>query len=755
MAPLRTKRLPMGMRRRLLLRRSIPPLLLALGCLLSLGATWFVTSTEEAGARAAFHTAAEVTRQQIQSGLNTYIEVVRAGTALLAVSDEINHAEFATFVASLRLRDRYAGLDAIGFSQYVKPRDLGAFVRTIRLDGVTRFRVWPAGRRPEYYPVVFFEPRPSPGPPMLGFDMWTDEVLREAMERARDTGQPSASDGLANVPTGKNSQRPSLVLFIPVYHVTDPLQTVEQRRRALNGFVFGPVSLPKVLPQIVTATTPSVRFDIYDGAVGDPAAQALRSTSAEGVSRFTAMELVHVAGRNWRVALRSSETRAGMVSPTGWRTLAVGLLISILIFVITRGQGRAWETAACHEVELRASEQLLRKSESELQHVVTLERGARTQVEAAGRVKDEFLATLSHELRTPLNTVLGWLTMLRTGSMREDQRRHALEVIERNARLQAQLIEDLLDVSRIVTGKVQVDLRPLAVGPIVSTVLESIRPTAEAKGVSLRASVGHETPWILGDASRVQQILWNLLSNAIKFTPAGGHVSVELTSDNCDVQVCIRDTGIGIPPEFLPHVFERFRQADSSTTRAHTGVGLGLAIVRDLVELHGGSVAARSEGANRGSLFVVSFPAAAAQPEGVVEAVARPMSPPLDGVRVLVVDDDSETRDLLSQALGATGARVTTAESARQAFDQLRSAGADVLVSDIGMPEEDGLSLMRRIRSLSGRSGKIPAIALTAYARLEDRDRAMEAGFQLHFSKPVELAELQAGVATLTRTRQE
>ena len=575
------------------------------------------------------------------------------------------------------------------------------------------------------------------------------------MERARDTGQTSASHELVKVPSGKDSRRPNLVLFIPVYHVRDPLQTIEQRRRALTGFVFGPVNLSKVLPQIVTATTPSVRFDIYDGAVDDPAALAFRSTSAAGVSQFTAMKSVQVAGRNWQVALRSSETRAGMVSPMGWRTLAVGLLISVLIFVITRGQGRAWETAACHEVELRASEQLLLKSESELRHVVTLEREARTQVEAAGRTKDEFLATLSHELRTPLNTVLGWLTMLRTGSMREDQRAHALEVIERNARLQAQLIEDLLDVSRIVTGKVRLDLRPLAVGPIVSTALESIRPTAEAKGVSLRASVGHETPWILGDASRVQQILWNLLSNAIKFTLAGGHVSVELTSDGCDVQVCIRDTGIGIPPAFLPHVFERFRQADSSTTRAHTGVGLGLAIVRDLVELHGGSVAARSEGANRGALFVVRFPAVAAQSETSGEAVGRPTSPPLDGVRVLVVDDDAETRELLSQALGATGAKVTTAESAQQAFDQLRSAGADVLVSDIGMPEEDGLSLMRRIRSLSGRPGRIPAIALTAYARLEDRDRAMEAGYQLHFSKPVELAELQAGVGTLTRTRQE
>jgi signal transduction histidine kinase/CheY-like chemotaxis protein len=458
---------------------------------------------------------------------------------------------------------------------------------------------------------------------------------------------------------------------------------------------------------------------------------------------------VQVAGRNWRIALRSSGAPVGVVSPAAWRTLRGGLVLSLLVFLITRGQVRAWETAALHEVELRASEQTLRQSESELQRMVARERNARSQVEAADRAKDEFLATLSHELRTPLNMVLGWLTMLRTGSMREDQRAYALEVIERNARLQAQLIEDLLDVSRIVMGQVRLALCPLAPAPTVSTVLESLRPTAEAKGVTLHPPLALETAKIWGDASRVQQVLWNLLSNAIKFTPSGGHISVELTEDDHHVHVCIRDTGIGIPADFLPHVFERFRQADSSTTRAHRGVGLGLSIVRDLVELHGGSIEARSEGANRGAQFVVSFRTVSASAETSRGTVDTPRSPILDGVRVLVVDDDAETRDLLSRALTITGARVTTAESARQAFEQLRTEGADVLVSDIGMPEEDGLSLMRRIRSLSGGPGRIPAIALTAYARAEDRAQAIDAGYQLHFTKPVELAKLQAGLATL------
>jgi len=705
------------MRRRLLLRRWVPSVLLVFGCQLSLGASWFVASTEEARARAAFQADAQEIGRQIQNGLTSYMEVVRAGSALFAVSPEINYAEFRAFVAGLQLRDRYPGLEAIGFAQRVNRRDLQSFLRVIRLDGIRRFRVWPAGGRPEYYPISLFEPRAQRAEAVLGFDMWTNPIQREAMERARDTGQPTASDW-RDASAVEEHRPPDLVLYIPVYRVRGATQTVEQRRRAVIGFVFGPFKLDELLPRVVTAMARPIAFEIYDGT--NPAALIYRSLNGKGASRFRSVESVQVAGRDWRVALRSSEPPVGVMSPAAWRTLFVGLLLSLLLFLITRGQVRAWETAAHHEAEVRA----------------------------ADRAKDEFLAILSHELRTPLNTVLGWLTMLRTGSMREDQRAHALEVIERNVRLQAQLIEDLLDVSRIVMGKVRVALCPLAVAPAVSTVLDSLRPTAQAKGVSLHLAVGFGTARILGDAARIQQIVWNLLSNAIKFTPPGGHVSVELTQDDRHVLICIRDTGIGIRPEFLPHVFERFRQADSSTTRPHSGVGLGLSIVRDLVALHGGSIEARSEGPDRGALFEVRLPAMSASPDISSPAVDPPRT--LDGVRVLVVDDDAGTRDLLSQALAATGARVTTADSAREAFDLLTTQSADVLVSDIGMPEEDGFSLMRRIRSLAGQPGRIPAIALTAYARPEDCTQAIQAGYQLHFAKPVELAALQAALATLT-----
>ena len=741
--------LPAEIRRRLSLRRWVPYALLVLGCQVSIGAAWFVSSTDELRARTAFQARAQQTRQQIQSALNAYIEVVRAGTALLAAKNEINFTEFRAFVTGLDLGERYRGLEGIGFAQQLKQPDVGSFVRAIRLDGVTAFRIWPASRDAELRPVLFFEPRARRRPTLVGFDMSSDPLLQAAMDRARDTGQPAASNTLRAVGSVDAIGEPDFVLFIPVYRATAPTETIEQRRRALIGFVFGPFRLEQVIPHIMTATNPSVAFDIHEGA-GDAAALIYRSAAEVQASRFSSAEALQVAGRNWEIAMRSFEGPVGVMSPAVRRTLWVGLLSSILLFLIMRSQVRAWETAARHGAELRASQQALRESEQALHQTVARERAARTQVEAADRAKDEFLATLSHELRTPLNTVLGWLTMLRTGSMREEQRSHALAVIERNARLQAQLIEDLLDVSRIVMGKVQLAMQPLAVAPIVSTVLESIRPTAEAKGVTLHSPLTSEAGRISGDSSRVHQIVWNLLSNAVKFTPAGGHVSVELTQDDRDVALSVRDTGVGIPPEFLPYVFERFRQADSSTTRTHSGVGLGLAIVRDLVQLHGGSIDGRSDGPDRGATFTVRFPSLSASTEAISGTVSATPSLQFSGVRVLVVDDDAETRELLSHALSETGARVMTVESAREAYEQLRGDIADVLVSDIGMPDEDGYSLIRRVRLLPGDRGRIPAIALTAYAHPADRIKAMEAGFQLHFSKPVELAALQTGLAALT-----
>ena len=389
-------------------------------------------------------------------------------------------------------------------------------------------------------------------------------------------------------------------------------------------------------------------------------------------------------------------------------------------------------------MELLASQKALRESEALAQ--------------AADRAKDEFLATLSHELRTPLNTILGWVTMLRDGAVRAERQPHALAVIERNAHLQADLIEELLDISRIVTGKVRLRLRRVTVAPIVAAAVDSLRPSAEAKGVELHAPSTVDGFVARVDPQRLQQIVWNLVSNAIKFTPPRGRIDVELSRDDGHVHLSVRDTGIGIAPDFIPHVFERFRQADSSTTRPHSGLGLGLSIVRHLVELHGATIEASSDGLNRGAQFVVHFPVAPdAGIDWPVALISRTLVPSeaLQGIRILVVDDDPSACELLSEALGVAGASVQSAESASEAIQLLTRETFDVLISDISMPGEDGLSLIRTVRAMTGPSAQIPCVALTALARADDRDRAIEAGFQLYLAKPVELTQLQADLAEL------
>ncbi len=384
---------------------------------------------------------------------------------------------------------------------------------------------------------------------------------------------------------------------------------------------------------------------------------------------------------------------------------------------------------------------------------------ARKQAEAANRAKDLFLATLSHELRTPLTAVLGWARMLRNIKMDDKTAHHGLEVIERNAEAQHQLIQDLLDVSRIITGKLRLDTRPVELRPVIEAAVDSVRQAAAARALELDVEFEPGADLVRGDPDRLQQVVWNLLSNAIKFTPKGGSIHVGLERQGSDVQIKVSDTGQGITPEFLPHVFERFRQEDGSTTRTHGGLGLGLAVVRHLVEQHGGTVAAESRGERQGATFTVSLPVmavseAARPPAG--EAGGAAVQPPpegerlLGGVRVLVVDDHPDARELLSLVLAQAGAEVLTAGSAGEALEAFARARPDVLLSDIGMPEEDGLTLLARVRLLTkAEGGATPAVALTAYATEEDRRRALDAGFAEHLPKPVEPAELVAVIAGL------
>jgi signal transduction histidine kinase/ActR/RegA family two-component response regulator len=381
------------------------------------------------------------------------------------------------------------------------------------------------------------------------------------------------------------------------------------------------------------------------------------------------------------------------------------------------------------------------------------------EAEAANRTKDEFLATMSHELRTPMTAILGWAHLLRTSRFNEEDMARALETVERNARAQTKLIDDLLDISRIITGKLRLDVRLVDITSIIEAAVDATRPTAEAKAIRLQKIIDPQAGPVSGDADRLQQIIWNLLTNAIKFTPKGGRVQVRLERINSHVEITVTDSGRGISAEFLPHVFDRFRQADGTTTRKHGGLGLGLSIVRQLVELHGGSVSAESAGEDQGSSFVVQLPIMVTRRELEKPERRHPTAggdipfdcpPSLVGLRLLIVDDERDTRDLLRAVLERCGSEVITAASAAEALEAFQQSRPDVLISDIGMPEEDGYLLIGKVRALEAGLGKrVPAIALTAYARVEDRVRALTAGFHIHMPKPIEPVELVAVVASL------
>ena len=413
-----------------------------------------------------------------------------------------------------------------------------------------------------------------------------------------------------------------------------------------------------------------------------------------------------------------------------------------------------------HATELRMEMAVRKQAEHERARLLVREQSARAEAESANRNKDEFLATLSHELRTPLTAILGWSHLMRTKGLNENEFTRGLDTIERNARSQSQLIDDLLDVSRIITGKLQIDRGPVDLAKVIDAAFDSIRPCAEAKEIRFETELNGCQYLVLGDSHRLQQIFWNLFSNACKFTPRGGQVNVSVSSVDSRVNVTVTDTGIGIDPEFLPFIFDRFRQADGSTTREHGGLGLGLAIVQHLVGLHHGRVYVESGGRNLGATFTIALPIArndagapkangktAPSKSDDVQAFAASA---LSGVKVLVVDDEADSRDLLTTILTQCGSDVRCSESAAAAMQAFHEWHPDLLVSDIGMPNEDGYSLIKRLRGLESDLARgIPAVALTAYATDEDRLQALSAGFQMHVAKPIEPESFVSSLASM------
>jgi PAS domain S-box-containing protein len=454
----------------------------------------------------------------------------------------------------------------------------------------------------------------------------------------------------------------------------------------------------------------------------------------------------------------------GSFVDTGWRLRRDGTKfwanVTITALRDDSGQliGYAKLTRDLTEVRrIEAMEQVYQQREE----LLDAERSARMAAQRATRLKDEFLATLSHELRTPLSAILGWTQLLlREGpSKGADEQKRAIEVIDRNARAQVQLIDDLLDLSRIMTGKLRLDLHQISFARVIESAVDSATPAAEAKGIRLKAILGAGRDIISADGSRLQQVVWNLLTNAIKFTPKGGQVQVVLQRVNSHLELSVSDTGIGIPPDYLPHVFDRFSQKDSSTTRAYGGLGLGLAICKQLVELHGGSIRAASQGEGKGSTFSVHLPLSIVQLQDESSPRIHPTNeipsgellslPRLEGVHVFSVDDESDARDLLRAVLEGQGAKVTSFSGGEEALAALETTKPTVLICDVGMPKVDGLQLIRTLRAKEPRSDRIPALALTAFARAEDRKRSLVAGYQAHLAKPFDVGELILVIADL------
>lgn len=664
--------------------------------------------------------------------VETSIALLRGTAGLFSSHEEaVTVSTFRAYVERLALSEQYPGILGIGFSRRVPPDKVSALEEEMRRQGLANFRIWPDQPRDELHSIIFLEPLGRRNRAAIGYDMYTDATRRTAMARARDTGKVAASGVVELVQEIDEHKQPGFLIYLPVYEGGTIPSAVDERRSRLAGFAYAPIRAGDFLSSAFShLKNPRIHVEVYHGRSPNAASLLFEhGASAAGPPRFTLTSSVDVAGEPWTLVVQSRTTLAHALIVPLLAALA-GIALSLLLAVVVSRETRARAAA---------------------EGAFERERLARAEAERANAMKDQFLATLSHELRTPINAIVGWASLLKQMMPGNPRAGEAIEVIDRNAKAQVKLIEDLLDMNGIITGKLRMDMEPVNIVDVINDALATMAPAAQAKGIVIERSVDVRPMTVRGDAARLKQIVANLLSNAVKFTPSGGRVTVSLQRDEAHVRIVVVDTGDGIETSALERIFDRFSQADGSITRKHGGLGLGLAIVRHLVTLHGGTVRADSAGIGFGATFTVELPLIESTTSVVAVAPGASFARhSLAGLKVLVVDDERDARELIRFVLEEHQAMVRSASSVAEALNAIRALRPDVLVSDISMPGLDGYELMRRIRALDpAAANNIVAIALTAYAREEDRAEALRAGYQVHLVKPVRPDELVEVIARL------
>ena len=855
---------------RKLVRLFLYPLVVAAGLLLlTVVAAEYSRRAELAREQAAFRLACQRITGAIEARVSTYIAVLEDVRAHLATFGRLTEDDFYRYAGELALQKRYPGIQGVGVTVRVRPDERAALVEKMREEGQPDFTFHPAPGPDEIHAIIYLYPPDRRNRVAIGYDMFSEEVRRKAMERARDTAAPAASGRVTLVQEIDERKQAGFLMYVPFYEGWKTPETVESRREKLVGFVYSPFRANDLLEGIFGPDVdPPVGYRIEapgtDGTTGllHDSEQFDRPLPDGYEPRLSATGSLSIEGTPWQVYFYTRPPFDSAGAPTHyWFIIAIGGLFSatlsaavyqrmhywqqlaisesrfrlmadsapVLIWMSEAGKGRVWfnqpwleftgrsldqeredgwtagvhpddreicnrtftaalETGSAVEMDYRLRRRDGRyawildrgvpidaaagtfhgligscvditerkEAEERRERVLEEERRVRTQAEEAGRLKDEFLATLSHELRTPLNAIQGWVQLLLRRFREPVQLRDGLEIVERNVRAQTQIVDDLLDMNRIVSGKVKLERQVVRIDEVVRNAIDTVRPAAAAKQITVTEDFPATEAKVYGDAGRLQQVFWNLMTNAVKFTPPAGKVAIAVRLAVGRVEVSVRDTGEGISLEFLPQVFDRFRQADASSTRRHGGLGLGLAISKQLISMHHGEIAARSEGPGSGAEFIVTLPLVPVETAFFTSGRAHAHSvlrmPPdeidLQGTRLLVVDDDADSREMLRVMLIEAGATVSTCASVDEAILQIEQEPWDALISDIAMPDIDGHELVRMLRRHTAKK-QLPAIAVTAFARGADKAAALEAGYDCYLAKPIERGELLQTVAML------